>query len=133
MYYKLLTENDVGLKIYAKIDDDGICRMSCSEENLEFQAWIAAGNTPLPPDPVPIPVPQTVTPLQAKAELLSRGLLTSVETVVNSSPDPIVPLAWNNATSFNRNSPMIASIADIMSWDSDFLDDLFIQAEKRVF
>jgi hypothetical protein len=52
MIYKYLTTNDFGKKIYQKIDNDGISRQSCSEENPEFKAWVAEGNTPLPADEV---------------------------------------------------------------------------------
>jgi hypothetical protein len=49
MIYKLLTTED-GIKIYARIDDDGLCRVTCIAENPDFQAWIEEGNTPLPAD-----------------------------------------------------------------------------------
>jgi hypothetical protein len=42
MIYKLLKEED-GIKIFARIDDDGICRVTCTAQNLEFQAHIKAG------------------------------------------------------------------------------------------
>ena len=51
MNYKMLTkdhENDP--QIYARIDDDGKCRLTCSAENAEFQEWLAEGNEPLPAD-----------------------------------------------------------------------------------
>ena len=41
-------------QIYARIDDDGKCRVTCTEENAEFQAWLAEGNTPLPADDQPL-------------------------------------------------------------------------------
>jgi hypothetical protein len=47
MIYKLLKEED-GIKIYARIDDDGLCRVTCTEDNPEFMAWVEEGNTPLP-------------------------------------------------------------------------------------
>jgi hypothetical protein len=47
MKYKLLKEEE-GIKIYARIDDDGLCRVTCTEDNPEFKAWVAEGNTPLP-------------------------------------------------------------------------------------
>ncbi len=40
MRYELLTENDLGQKIYARIDDDGLCRFTCTEDNPEYQAWL---------------------------------------------------------------------------------------------
>ena len=46
MTYKLLRTDDfTGKKIYEKIDDDGKSYSSCSEDDEELKAWIAAGNT----------------------------------------------------------------------------------------
>ena len=39
MRYELLTEED-GIKIYARIDDDGKCRVTCIEQDPEYQAWL---------------------------------------------------------------------------------------------
>lgn len=51
MTYKMLPKlNPDAPQIYARIDDDGVCRFTCTAENPEFQAWLAAGNTPLPAD-----------------------------------------------------------------------------------
>jgi hypothetical protein len=50
MIYKLLKTNEDGIKIYARIDDDGKCRVTCSEDNPDYLKWVAAGNTPLPAD-----------------------------------------------------------------------------------
>jgi hypothetical protein len=50
MIYKLLNTNEDGIKIYARIDDDNLCRVTCTENNPEFLAWVAAGNTPEPAD-----------------------------------------------------------------------------------
>lgn len=35
-----------GGKLYGRIDDDGLMRVTCVEEHPEFQAWLAEGNTP---------------------------------------------------------------------------------------
>ena len=51
MTYKLLKTID-GVKIYARIDDDGLCRVTCTEDNPNYLAWVAEGNTPLPADEV---------------------------------------------------------------------------------
>ena len=50
MIYKLLKTNEYGQKIYARIDDDGLCRLTCTEDYPEFKAWIELGNTPEPAD-----------------------------------------------------------------------------------
>ena len=39
---KLMPED---VQIYAKIDDDGKCRLTCTEDNEEFIQWVAEGNT----------------------------------------------------------------------------------------
>lgn len=50
MIFKILTTNEDGQTIYARIDDDGLCRLTCTEDYQEFKAWIEQGNTPLPAD-----------------------------------------------------------------------------------
>ena len=40
-------------QVYARIDDDGLIRVTCVAENPEFQAWLAEGNEPLPVDEPP--------------------------------------------------------------------------------
>ena len=40
MNYEFLHETDDGVKIYARIDEDGLCRVTCTEDNLEYQAWL---------------------------------------------------------------------------------------------
>jgi hypothetical protein len=50
MRYELLTTTDEGIKIYARIDDDGKCRVTCTEDNPEYQAWLnpeAEQSTPI--------------------------------------------------------------------------------------
>jgi hypothetical protein len=46
-------------QIYAQIDDDGVCRVTCTADHPPFLAWISEGNEPLPPDPIPEPEPLT--------------------------------------------------------------------------
>lgn len=48
MIYKVHSINELEKTIYARIDDDGLCRLTCTEDNLEFKAWINEGNTPEP-------------------------------------------------------------------------------------
>ena len=43
MIYKLLTTPEDGVKIFARIDDDGKCRLTCTAQNPEFQTHIKAG------------------------------------------------------------------------------------------
>jgi hypothetical protein len=48
MIYKMLPKLDGEKQIFARIDDDGKCRVTCSEDNPDFQTWVAEGNTPEP-------------------------------------------------------------------------------------
>jgi hypothetical protein len=52
MIFKIHSTNMDGQVIYARIDDDGKCRLTCTEDYPEFKAWIEAGNTPEPADEV---------------------------------------------------------------------------------
>jgi len=46
MRYEFLTEED-GVKIYARIDDDGLCRVTCTEDNPDYLAWLAEQSIPI--------------------------------------------------------------------------------------
>ena len=50
MNYKILQTTLRGKTIYARIDDDGKCRLTCTEDYEPFQEWLAEGNEPLPAD-----------------------------------------------------------------------------------
>jgi len=50
MIYKMLSIIEGEQQIYARIDDDGKCRLTCTANYPEFKAWLAEGNTPEPAD-----------------------------------------------------------------------------------
>ena len=50
MIYKLLEKTDSGVQILARIDDDGLCRVTCTEFDQNYLEWLKAGNTPEPAD-----------------------------------------------------------------------------------
>jgi len=72
------------------------------------------------PDPVPGPTEaeqleqeragMACSKFQAKAALLEAGLLDDAEAAVSAS-SRLTQIAWADAVQFNRNSPMIATLA----------------------
>jgi hypothetical protein len=40
MKYELIAENNEGTKIYGRVDDDGLIRVTCVEEDKDYQAWL---------------------------------------------------------------------------------------------
>jgi hypothetical protein len=50
MIYKLLQKTTDGVQILARIDDDNVCRLTCTENDQQYLAWISEGNTPTPAD-----------------------------------------------------------------------------------
>jgi hypothetical protein len=46
MIYKLLQKNMDGVQILARIDDDGLCRLTCTENDQAYLKWVSEGNTP---------------------------------------------------------------------------------------
>ena len=52
MIFKMLPTVEDEPQIYARIDDDGLCRLTCTADYPEFKAWCEAGNEPEPAEDV---------------------------------------------------------------------------------
>ena len=50
MIFKCLPLFEGETQIYARVDEDGLIRLTCTADYPEFKAWLAEGNTPLPAD-----------------------------------------------------------------------------------
>lgn len=58
MTYKLLNKTLDGVRVLARIEHDGKCRLTCTEQDQAYLAWLSEGNTPEPADPIPAPTYQ---------------------------------------------------------------------------
>jgi DNA-binding XRE family transcriptional regulator len=96
----------------------------------EYLEWLAEGNEPEPYVAPPAPPVTQVTAYQAKIQLSRSGLYDSVVTTVNTSDNPELKIAWEVATSFERNSPFILALQPELGLTDAQVDDLFQQASQ---
>jgi len=79
----------------------------------------------------PSSVPKTVTRFQARAAMHLAGVLESVQTLMQSPETPaLARLAWADALEFERDSPTVQAMGEMLGWSSSEIDDLFIAASK---
>ena len=50
MTYKIFATDLNGNTVYARVDSDGLIRLTCGADYPAFQEWLAEGNEPLPAD-----------------------------------------------------------------------------------
>mgnify|MGYP003638401034 CR=1 FL=1 len=86
----------------------------------EIDAVLAAASAPPP-------VPASVTPRQARLLLLSQGLLSQVTTLIAQQPEA-AQIAWEYASEFRRDDPLLLSLAASLNLTSQQLDEFFISA-----
>lgn len=94
--------------------------------------WAAlhAALMPAPYAPPAPAVPQSVTRFQAKAALAQAGKLAEAQALVDASTEPLVKLAWAEAATFERRSPMLLAMAPLL-WPTNTevaLDAIFVAA-----
>lgn len=73
-------------------------------------------------------IPSSITPLQAKLQLLEMELLDEVDTLVAN--DRKVKLYWEYALVIERNNEVLLSMAEMLNLSPEELDDMFIKASK---
>lgn len=76
----------------------------------------------------PESLPWTCTPLQAKLALDQMGELDNVEAFVAAATKD-VQIAWEYASEFSRQSPLLLGMAAQFGWTEQNLDDLFALAK----
>ena len=92
---------------------------------LEDGVWVSP--------PVTTPVPQEVTMRQARLALLDAGLLSSVQTAINSLQEPAktkAQIEWDYSNALQRDNSFVATLGAALGLNEEALDSLFIAASK---
>lgn len=127
------------------VDEEGTnvkCRSYAGEQMAELEAdfdadavtvyadLLASVTGKVPPYvPPPIEVPFSITPLQAIWALDQFGLLDVIEAFMARPDTPrMTRAAWNRATEFTRDSPLLNSLALMLGLSATQLDALFVAA-----
>lgn len=74
-------------------------------------------------------VPVSITPRQVRLLLLQQGKLGEVEGLI-AQQDEATRITWEYAVQFNRNDPLLNSLAINLGLTSEQVDQFFIQAGR---
>lgn len=79
-------------------------------------------------------VPTEVTPRQIRQALFLKGVtLQTIQDMINMYPEPTKTMAtieWEYSTVVYRFNPLVNQMAQALGWNSQDVDDLFIQARN---
>lgn len=109
-------------------------RIEQDEDGAWHQAWVVRDLTEEEiEEQNRVPVPDSITPRQARLELLNEGLLSQVDDAINSleSPDKErAAIEWEFAENIERDSPWINNIGKALGLTQDQIDEMFIAAAQ---
>lgn len=72
--------------------------------------------------------PDTVSPYQGKTALMHIGLYDTVDNMISTSNNAMLKIAWTSAIEFNKNSPLIQTMASQLNLSKEQVDVLFLCA-----
>lgn len=78
-------------------------------------------------------IPDIVTMRQARLALHAAGLLSQVDTVIDSMEEPektAAKIEWEYALELKRSHPLVASLSSSLGLSETDIDNLFIQASQ---
>lgn len=76
-------------------------------------------------------IPSVVTMRQARLALLQQGLLSQVQTAIDSLPSPqkeAAQIEWDYSSEVHRDKPFVQLLGAALGLSDEQLDDLFILA-----
>jgi len=99
------------------------------EAEASAPGWRYANGAFTEPEPEPEPVPRSVSAVQGRAALDGAGMLDAA-TAAAQAAGGVAAIAWEYATSFDRDNATIAALAAQIGLTDADLDALFIAAAK---
>lgn len=81
--------------------------------------------------PVQVLIPSFVTMRQARLALLQQGLLSQVQTAIDSLPSPqkeAAQIEWDYSSEVHRDKPFVQLLGAALGLSNEELDDLFVLA-----
>lgn len=79
-------------------------------------------------------IPKTVSQRQLRTQLVLTGFnLTDIDTAIKSLPEPdrsVALVAWDYAVTFERESPLLVSLALMLGLTETDLENIFINASQ---
>ena len=85
------------------------------------------------PEPLPPVIPSIVSMRQARLALLSAGLLSQINSAIDSLPSPdkeAAQIEWEYSQEVNRNKAFVQTLAAALGLTDEQLDNLFITASQ---
>jgi hypothetical protein len=106
-------------------------RLRCDNTDLPYTVigtyeFVDDAFAPAPPEP-PVVVPVSVSPRQIRQALTAAGLRADVEAAILEGDQDLKDW-WEFATAFERNHPLVTSMAASLDVSDEQLDALFIAA-----
>jgi hypothetical protein len=81
------------------------------------------------------PVPSEITKRQARQQLISMGMIDSVQPVIDAIADAteraLVQSFWDDSSVYERNHPQMIALSAAIGMTEQQLDDAFIAASLR--